>query len=83
MFFVWKRQMHVKSVKNIQYTLRKQRVRLRKQEKSNQEIVRIVGATERYAIKIWQQYVRESSESLKFGQGGHRNSVYRKLVKGF
>lgn len=66
---------------DVQYALRKQIVRLRKQGRSNREVARICGVTERHTSKIWQKYVREGTESLKLGQRGRRHGGNRNLAK--
>lgn len=65
---------------DIQYALRKQIVRLRKQGRSNKEVAQIVGATERHTSKIWQKYLREGSFAIKLGQRGRRHGGSRKLT---
>ena len=66
---------------DVQYALRKQIVRLRKQgRRSNQEVAQIVGATERHTSKIWQKYLREGSLAIKLGQRGRRHGSGRKLT---
>jgi len=63
----------------VQYALRKQIIRLRKQGRSNKEVAQIVGATERHTSKIWQIYLREGSAAIKLGQRGRRYGGSRKL----
>ena len=65
---------------DVQYALRKQIVRLRKQGRSNKEVAQIVGATERHTSKIWQKYLREGSSAIKLGQRGRRHGGSRKLT---
>jgi len=65
---------------DVQYALRKQIVRLRKQGRSNREVAQIVGATERHTSKIWQKYLREGSLAIKLGQRGRRHGGGRKLT---
>lgn len=65
---------------DVQYALRKQIVRLRKQGRPNQEVAKIVGATERHTSKIWQKYLREGKSAIKLGQRGRRHGGGRKLT---
>ena len=65
---------------DVQYALRKQIVRLRKQGRPNQEVAKIVGATERHTSKIWQKYLREGNSAIKLGQRGRRHGGGRKLT---
>ena len=65
---------------DVQYALRKQIVRLRTQGRPNQEVAKIVGATERHTSKIWQKYLREGNSAIKLGQRGRRHGGGRKLT---
>ncbi len=65
---------------DVQYALRKQIVRLRRQGRSNKEVAQIIGATERHTSKIWQKYLREGSFAIKLGQRGRRHGGSRKLT---
>lgn len=66
---------------DVQYALRQQIVRLRKQGRSNKEVAQIVGATERHTSKIWQKYLRDGSSAIKLGQRGRRHGGSRRLTK--
>jgi len=66
---------------DVQYALRQQIIRLRKQGRSNKEVAQIVGATERHTSKIWQMYLRDGSSAIKLGQRGRRHGGSRRLTK--
>jgi transposase len=65
----------------VQYALRQQIVRLRKQGRPNREVAHIIGVTERHTSKIWQTYIREGSSAIKLGQRGRRYGGSRRLLK--
>ncbi|PKM79151.1 MAG: IS630 family transposase [Firmicutes bacterium HGW-Firmicutes-13] len=56
-------------------------IRLRKQGRSNREVAKVVGVTERHTSKIWQMYLREGISAIKLGQRGRRHGGSRKLTK--
>lgn len=66
---------------DVQYALRQQIIRLRKQGRSNKEVAQIVGTTERHTSKIWQMYLRDGSSAIKLGRRGRRHGGSRRLTE--
>lgn len=64
----------------VQQALREQIIRLRKEGRTNREVAKIVGVSERHSSMTWQRYQREGRQALKVGTRGRRQGESRKLT---
>lgn len=64
----------------MQYEIRKQVIRLRKQGIPNKVLAEGVGISEGRASKIWQSYKKEGSKAIALGKRGRRTGEKRTLT---
>ena len=64
----------------MQYEIRKQVIRLRKQGIPNKVLAEGVGISVGRASKIWRSYVKEGSKAIKLGIRGRRTGEKRTLT---
>lgn len=62
-----------------QYEIRKQVIRLRKQDLQNKVVAEGLGISIGRASKIWQSYKKEGSKAIKLGRRGRRTGEQRTL----
>jgi transposase len=62
-----------------QYEIRKQVIRLRKQDLPNKVVAEGLGISIGRASKIWQSYKKEGSKAIKLGRRGRRTGEQRTL----
>ena len=62
------------------YELRKQVIRLRKQDITNKAIAEILGVSESWVSRIWQKYQKHGPDAIKPGRRGRRAGEKRTLT---